>query len=145
MEAANLAELTCRIWPGQLPLFPGVRLSYRISQPNPAAPHTSLLPRHQGRDAVHWAVHKREPVTGDSVYLVGDGADTVPVLPQDWCHVRSDDMPQVLWSRVLVPVGLRLFSQVLAILDAGVDCEGHRQDPALAIWEPRVSSKRLSG
>ena len=26
--------------------------------------HPSLLPRHRGRDAVRWAIHMREPITG---------------------------------------------------------------------------------
>ncbi|TBN35532.1 formyltransferase family protein [Pseudomonas sp. BGI-2] len=106
--------------------------------------HPSLLPRHRGRDAVHWAVHMREPVTGGSVYWLDDGADTGPVLAQDWCHVRPDDTPQVLWRRELAPMGLRLFSQALSMLDAGVYCKGHPQDPALATWEPGVSNRRLS-
>jgi len=107
--------------------------------------HPSLLPRHRGRDAVHWAIHMREPVTGGSVYWLDDGADTGPVLAQDWCHVRPDDTPQALWRRELAPIGLRLFSQALAMLDAGVDSKGRPQDPALASWEPGVSSRRLSG
>lgn len=107
--------------------------------------HPSLLPRHRGRDAVHWAVHMREPVTGGSVYWLDDGADTGPVLAQDWCHVRPDDTPQALWRRELAPMGLRLFSQALAMLDAGVACEGRPQDPVLATWEPGVMTRRLSG
>lgn len=106
--------------------------------------HPSLLPRHRGRDAVHWAVHMREPVTGGSVYWLDDGADTGPVLAQDWCHIRPGDTPLALWRRELAPMGLRLFSQALAMLDAGADCKGLPQDPVLASWEPGVSGKRLS-
>lgn len=107
--------------------------------------HPSLLPRHRGRDAVHWAIHMREPITGGSVYWLDDGADTGPVLVQDWCHIRSDDTAQLLWRRELAPMGLRLFSRALAMLDAGVECKGRPQDPDLATWEPGVSNRRLSG
>jgi methionyl-tRNA formyltransferase len=106
--------------------------------------HPSLLPRHRGRDAVHWAIYMREPVTGGTAYWLDDGADTGPVLAQDWCHIRPGDTPQSLWRRELAPMGLRLFSQVLAMLDAGIDCKGRPQDPELASWEPGVSGKRLS-
>lgn len=94
---------------------------------------------------MHWVIHMREPVTGGSVYWLDDGADTGPLLAQDWCHVRPDDTPQALWRRELAPMGLRLFSQALAMLDAGIDCKGHPQDPMLASWEPKVLSRRLSG
>ncbi len=107
--------------------------------------HPSLLPRHRGRDAVHWAIHMKEPVTGGTVYWLDNGADTGPILAQDWCHIRPDDSPQMLWRRELAPMGLRLFSKALAMLDAGGDCKGRSQDSALATWEPGVSNKRLSG
>ncbi|AZE49568.1 putative bacteriophage baseplate protein [Pseudomonas chlororaphis] len=66
-------------------------------------------------------------------------------LAQDWCHIRLDDTAQLLWRRELAPMGLRLFSQALAMLDAGIDCKGRPQDPDLATWEPGVSNGRLSG
>ncbi|WP_165681100.1 formyltransferase family protein [Metapseudomonas otitidis] len=98
--------------------------------------HPSLLPRHRGRDAIRWALHMREPVTGGSLYWMDDGADTGPVVAQSWCHVRPDDTPASLWRRELAPMGLALFGQVLAKLIGGEPCEGIPQDPALASWEP---------
>ncbi|HIQ42953.1 MAG TPA: methionyl-tRNA formyltransferase [Pseudomonas oleovorans] len=104
--------------------------------------HPSLLPRHRGRDAIHWAVHMREPVTGGSLYWMNDGADTGPVVAQAWCHIRPGDTATTLWRRDLAPIGLTLFDQVLVRLKAGDLCEGLEQDPALATWEPawRVGS-----
>lgn len=104
--------------------------------------HPSLLPRHRGRDAIHWAVHMREPVTGGSLYWMDDGADTGPVVAQAWCHIRPGDTAATLWRRELAPIGLTLFDQVLVRLKAGDLCEGVEQDPALATWEPawRVGS-----
>lgn len=94
---------------------------------------------------MHWAIHMREPITGGSVDQLDDGAGTGPVLVQDWFHIRSDDTAQLLWRRELAPRELRLFSQALAMLDAGVECKGRPQDPDLATWEPGVSNRRLSG
>ncbi|HBN8564301.1 TPA: formyl transferase [Pseudomonas aeruginosa] len=105
--------------------------------------HPSLLPRHRGRDAVRWAVHMREAVTGGSLYWMDDGADTGPVVAQSWCHIRPDDTPTTLWRRELAPMGLDLFDQVLARLLAGERCQGVAQDEALATWEPAWSGKRL--
>ena len=76
--------------------------------------HPSLLPRHRGRDAVRWAIHMREAVTGGTVYLMDDGADTGGIVAQDWCHIRPDDTPESLWRRELAPMGVRL---IMAALD----------------------------
>lgn len=98
--------------------------------------HPSLLPRHRGRDAIHWAVHMREPVTGGSLYWMDDGADTGPVVAQAWCHIRPGDTAATLWRRDLAPMGLALFEQVLGKLTVGEPCDGLAQDEELATWEP---------
>lgn len=67
--------------------------------------HPSLLPRHRGRDAIRWAIHMREPVTGGSLYWMDDHVDAGPVVRQDWCHIRPDDTPVSLWRRELGPMG----------------------------------------
>lgn len=107
--------------------------------------HPSLLPRPRGRDAVRWAVHMREPVTGGSLYWMDDGADTGPVVAQAWCHIRPDDTPADLWRRELAPMGLRLFAETLAKLAAGNPCQGEPQDPSLATWEPAWKVSKLAG
>ena len=76
--------------------------------------HPSLLPRHRGRDAVRWAIHMREAVTGGTVYLMDDGADTGGIVAQDWCHIHPNDTPESLWRRELAPMGVRL---IMAALD----------------------------
>lgn len=105
--------------------------------------HPSLLPRHRGRDAVRWAVHMREPVTGGTVYWMDDGADSGPVAAQAWCHIRPGDTPATLWRRSLAPLGVALLSRTLEDLDAGVEIR-EAQDPTLATWEPAFSPKALS-
>ncbi|MEX3690073.1 formyltransferase family protein [Paraburkholderia sp. BR14263] len=104
--------------------------------------HPSLLPRHRGRDAVRWAIHMRESVTGGTVYWMDDGADTGPVAVQDWCHVRPDDTPAMLWRRELAPMGLRLFATALGLVERG-DCPRLEQDQALSTWEPAFHSRPL--
>lgn len=106
--------------------------------------HPSLLPRHRGRDAIHWALHMREPVTGGSLYWMDDGADTGPVVAQGCCHIRPGDTAVTLWRRDLAPMGLALFDQVLRKLLAGDPCAGAAQAPELATWEPAWSPGALS-
>lgn len=104
--------------------------------------HPSLLPRHRGRDAIRWALHMREPITGGTIYWMDDGADTGPIARQDWCHVRPDDTPSTLWRRELAPMGLRLFRAVLEDFSKGM-VRSARQDDALATWEPAFIARRL--
>lgn len=106
--------------------------------------HPSLLPRHRGRDAVRWAVHMREPVTGGTVYRMDDGADTGPILAQAWCHIHPGDTAADLWRRDLAPMGLRLFSNVLGQLSSGGPMAGQMQDEGLATWEPAFSTAKLA-
>lgn len=105
--------------------------------------HPSLLPRHRGRDAIRWAIHMGDAVTGGSCYWMDDGADTGPIAAQDWCWIRPGDTPEALWRRDLAPMGLRLIGQALAALDRG-DRVATDQDEALATWEPAFTTGRLA-
>lgn len=104
--------------------------------------HPSLLPRHRGRDAVRWAIHMREPMTGGTVYWMDDHADAGPIAGQEWCHVRPGDTPARLWRRDLAPMGLRLFRRVLGELDQGLMVAAP-QDAELATWEPGFDRRPL--
>ena len=105
--------------------------------------HPSLLPRHRGRDAIRWALHMSDVVTGGTVYWLDDGADTGPIAAQDWCWVEPGDTPEALWRRVLGPMGLRLFDQVLAALDTGA-MPSTSQDARMATWEPSFNPGKLA-
>ena len=104
--------------------------------------HPSLLPRHRGRDAIRWAIHMRETQTGGTLYWMDDGADTGPIALQDWCHIGPEDTAAVLWRRDLAPMGLRLFRNGLALLEAGA-LPRDDQDDALATWEPSFNRRAL--
>lgn len=105
--------------------------------------HPSLLPRHRGRDAIRWAIHMREPVTGGTVYWMDDGADTGPIAAQDWCHIAPDDTPASLWRTRLAPLGIALLKRVLADLDQG-RVTRINQDDKLATWEPAFHPRKLA-
>jgi methionyl-tRNA formyltransferase len=106
--------------------------------------HPSLLPKHRGRDAIRWAIHMGEKVTGGTAYWMTDQADAGAIAAQDWCHIRPDDDPITLWRRELGPMGLRLFERVLNDLSEGRKV-AIRQDEALATWEPAFSRGKLGG
>lgn len=104
--------------------------------------HPSLLPLHRGRDAIRWAIHMRERITGGTVYWLNDAVDAGPIAVQAWCFIRPDDTPASLWRRELGPMGVRLFGQVLVEIQAGRR-PGRGQDEILATWEPAFDRARL--
>jgi methionyl-tRNA formyltransferase len=97
--------------------------------------HPSLLPRHRGRDAIRWAIHMREPITGGTVYQMTDKADAGPIIRQGWCHILPTDDAATLWRRELGPMGLRLLAGAVADVAAG-RASSIPQVEALATWEP---------
>lgn len=106
--------------------------------------HPSLLPRHRGRDAIRWAIHMREAITGGTVYWMTDKADAGPIIRQGWCHILPTDDPATLWRRELGPMGLRLLAAAVDEVASGA-APRLPQDEALATWEPafkRPSLKR---
>ncbi len=104
--------------------------------------HPSLLPRHRGRDAVRWAIHMGDKITGGTAYWLDDGVDTGDVAAQDWCWIRPGDVSEELWRRELAPMGLTLLARVLSDLDAG-RVPRTPQDPLMSTWEPSFTSAKL--
>jgi len=106
--------------------------------------HPSLLPTHRGRDAVRWAIHMRERVTGGTVYWMDEGVDTGPVEDQDFCHILPNETPTELWRRALAPLGLRLLTETVARLAAGGQPRKTPQDARVATFEPAFVVKKLA-
>lgn len=97
--------------------------------------HPSLLPRHRGRDAVRWAIHMGDPITGGSVYWLNQNVDAGPIAAQDWCWIRPDDTAQSLWQDTLQPMGISLLEVVLSDISGGTLVK-IPQDEILSTWEP---------
>lgn len=97
--------------------------------------HPSLLPLHRGRDAVRWALHMKERITGGTVFWLNDTLDGGPIAAQAHAFVRPGDTPTTLWREVLFPLGLRLLKRTLADLSVGRKV-AIPQDNKLATWEP---------
>lgn len=97
--------------------------------------HPSLLPRHRGRDAIRWALHMGDPVTGGTVYWFNQNVDGGAIAAQDWCWIRPEDTAQSLWFDTLLPMGLRLLESVLSDIMRG-DLVKLPQDESVATWEP---------
>lgn len=105
--------------------------------------HPSLLPRHRGRDAIHWTLAMNDPIAGGTAYLMDDGADTGPIVTQDWCHVAPNDTPQTLWQRALAPMGVTLLTEAAKSLAKNGHLTARKQPSEYATWEPSLKRPPL--
>lgn len=104
--------------------------------------HPSLLPRHRGQDAVRWAIHMKEPITGLSIYsLSGDICDGGDILLQKAMFIDPDWDYHDLWSEMF-PVAVDMVVEAVDIIGSG-RCEWKRQDERFATFEPSWGRPRL--
>lgn len=104
--------------------------------------HPSLLPLHRGRDAIRWAIKQRDRVTGGSVYWLTDTVDGGPIAAQEHVFIRPGDDAQTLWRRDLFPLGVRLLTDAVQNISAGIIVQTP-QDESCATWEPSLSQPPL--
>jgi methionyl-tRNA formyltransferase len=97
--------------------------------------HPSLLPIHRGRDAVRWAIHNGERVTGGSVYWLTDTIDAGPIAAQEHVFVKRGATAETLWREQLAPLGVKLILRALSHIARGIAVRVP-QDEKLATWEP---------
>jgi methionyl-tRNA formyltransferase len=100
--------------------------------------HPSLLPRHRGRDAVRWAIHMGDAVTGGTVYWLNDNVDAGDIAAQEHVFIARDDTPETLWRRALMPLGVKLLGRVVRDVASGLIVR-RPQDAEFATWEPSWS------
>lgn len=104
--------------------------------------HPSLLPRHRGQDAVRWAVHMKDAVTGVSIYnLRGDKCDGGDILLQRVIFIDPAWDYHDLWKEMF-PIGVDMVSDAVRMIEKG-GCDWQRQDERFATWEPSWERPRL--
>lgn len=104
--------------------------------------HPSLLPRHRGQDAVRWAVHMKDAVTGLSIYnLRSDKCDGGDILLQRVMFIDPDWDYHELWKEMF-PIGVDMVSDAVRMIEKG-GCDWQRQDERFATWEPSWERPRL--
>lgn len=80
--------------------------------------HPSLLPRHRGKDAVRWAVHMGDYVSGGTVYRLTDKTDGGDILRQELVWIKPGWTYHDLW-RAIFPVGVRLLVDAVREMERG--------------------------
>jgi len=96
--------------------------------------HPSLLPRHRGRSAMHWAIRMGDTRTGLTVFWVDEGIDTGPILLQREVDIGSDDTVGSLYFDKLYPMGIDALVEAVRMVREGT-APAIPQDPALATYE----------
>lgn len=97
--------------------------------------HPSLLPRHRGGDAVYWTFKMGDNESGVTWFWVDEGIDTGPIAIQAAVPIPADSSPSKLYFETLVPLGARLFEQLLTQLEQGARPSAP-QDESAATYEP---------
>ena len=103
--------------------------------------HPSLLPLHRGRDAVRWAVHMGDRVTGGTVYWLSDKTDAGDIISQTVTPIRPRESYHSLWRRMF-PVGVKMLCDAVDAIEAGT-AAAEPQDERCATWEPSFDRPRL--
>lgn len=103
--------------------------------------HPSLLPRHRGQDAVRWAAHMGDPITGGTVYRLTEACDAGPVLSRRLLFVKPGWSYHDIWS-ALFPVGVKMLVDAVDAVGRGA-AVFEEQDEDAATWEPSWDRPRL--
>lgn len=97
--------------------------------------HPSLLPRHRGRSAMHWAIRMGETNTGVTIFWVDEGIDTGPVLLQRECEIAPDDTVGSLYFDKTFPLGVEALVESVRLVRDG-KAPRLPQDESHATYEP---------
>jgi methionyl-tRNA formyltransferase len=102
--------------------------------------HPSMLPRHRGGDAVYWTFKMGDTESGITWFWVDEGIDTGPIAIQAAVPIPAESSPSKLYFETLVPLGARLFDELLAKLERG-ERPSIVQDESRATFELRRPPK----
>jgi len=99
--------------------------------------HPSLLPRHRGISAMHWAIRAGETKTGLTIFWVDAGIDTGPILLQRETEIAPDDTVGSLYFDKLFAAGVESLVEAVRLVREG-RAPKIAQDEAQATYEPPV-------
>ena len=97
--------------------------------------HPSLLPRHRGISAMHWAIRAGETKTGLTIFWVDAGIDTGPMLLQREAAIAPDDTVGSLYFDKLFAPGVESLVEAVRLVREG-RAPKIAQDEAQATYEP---------
>lgn len=105
--------------------------------------HPSLLPRHRGQDAVRWAIHMKDYITGGTIYKLNDKCDGGDIVLQKPLWVDPEWDYHKLWEN-LFPIGVELVVEAVRLYEKYKgQVPVKKQDERFATWEPSWDRPRL--
>lgn len=102
--------------------------------------HPSLLPKHRGGSAIHWAVIKGETKTGLTIFWPDKGIDTGPILLQMEVDISPDDTVGSLYFNKLFPLGIEAIVESIDLIKQGT-APRIPQDESQASYEGLCTEK----
>lgn len=104
--------------------------------------HPSLLPRHRGQDAVRWAVHMGDAITGATIYnLKSNTCDGGDILAQKVVFIDPEWDYHDLWHYIF-PIGVDMVSDAVKVIEHH-EAKWEPQNEKFATWEPSWERPRL--
>ncbi len=97
--------------------------------------HPSLLPKHRGGTAIHWAVINGETKTGLTIFWPDQGIDTGPIILQKEVEISPDDTTGTLYFNKLFPLGVEAIVEAVEMVKNGT-APSIKQDESQASYEP---------
>ncbi len=97
--------------------------------------HPSLLPRHRGGSAIHWAVINGDTKTGLTIFWPDKGIDTGPIILQKEVDISPDDTTGSLYFNKLFPLGIEAIVEAVEMVKKGT-APRLPQDDSQATYEP---------
>jgi len=97
--------------------------------------HPSLLPKHRGGTAIHWAVINGEAKTGLTIFWPDHGIDTGPIILQKEVEISHDDTTGSVYFNKLFPLGVEAIVEALEMIKNGT-APKIKQDESQATYEP---------
>ncbi len=97
--------------------------------------HPSLLPKHRGGTAIHWAIINGETKTGLTIFWPDQGIDTGPIILQKEVEISPDDTTGTLYYNKLFPLGVEAILEALEMIKNGT-APRIKQDESQATYEP---------
>jgi len=81
--------------------------------------HPSLLPKHQGRSSINWAIINGDKKTGITILWPDAGIDTGPILLQKEVEISPSDTVGSLYYDKLFPLGVEAIMESIELIHKG--------------------------
>jgi methionyl-tRNA formyltransferase len=98
--------------------------------------HASLLPHYRGRAPVNWAIINGETVTGNTLMVLDEGADTGDIVAQRAIAIDDDDTCGTVYDKV-ADTELAMLDEVMPLIHVGLMPRRGQDDARATVYGRR--------